>query len=210
MKKAQDYLNRAKRHPFDESTKPEWGIGPDGKHVKIADDIRFAGLFSEWQADACEHERTGIIRWVNGGAQTCYNWFCAHCGTKLSSNIPHAAALDHGVVDREDANLDSMASRHNTYHGERSERLKALTSAAAERAQPNNREGYADYLRTERWRDLRLRILRRAAGLCEGCLEAPAEQVHHLSYAHRGAEFAFELIALCEPCHERWHKDEAA
>lgn len=207
---AEQYRNLGKRHPFDETPMPRWGVGPDGKYTDIAADDRFEGLFSEWQADACVHERTGIIRWVNSGNQTCYNWFCAHCGTKLSSNIPHTAALDYGVVDREEANLDSMASRHNSYHGERSSRLEAIAAAAAERMQQINQEQYNEDLQSPRWRDLAARVLRRAGHTCEGCIDAPAREVHHLTYAHRGNEFAFELRALCRECHQRWHESEVA
>lgn len=209
-KSAEDYRALEKRHPFDESLKPRWGTGPDGRYVDISADDRFDSLFTAWQADACDHERTGIIRWANSGGQTCYNWFCAHCGTKLSSNVNHEVALAYGIVDREDANLDAMASRHNAYMGERKKHLDALADAAAERAQPINRAEYSEELQSLRWRDLRDRVLRRAGHQCEGCLNAPAEHVHHLTYVHRGNEFAFELRALCRDCHERWHESEAA
>lgn len=205
-KTALDYLVR-KPHPMDETPAPAWGIGPDGKHTPIGGDERFLGLFNEWLADACQHDRVGIIRWVNGGGQTCFNWFCGDCGHKLSSNIPHALANTHGVKN---THLDSMASRSNVYFNERRARLEELARAAAERCQPGNREEYGDYLRSPRWRALRDKVLRRATGVCEGCLDAPAIDVHHLSYAHKGDEFAFELRALCRSCHDRWHTLEAA
>lgn len=200
---AGDYLDRAKPHPVDTLEKPDWSTGPDGKPVKIAGDVRFVQLFTEWQTDRCGHERTGIVCWVNGGSQTCFNWFCGDCGYKLSSNIPHELAKAHGCVK---VTLDELASRSKSYVSERQERLDRMKAAAAERSQPSNRQDYSDYLRSPRYRELRERVMRRANGLCEGCLNAPAEQVHHLTYEHVGSEFAFELRALCERCHHRLHE----
>ena len=206
-KTARDYLPDAKLHPVDETPKPKWATAPDARYTDISGDDRFDGLFADWQADACRHEKTGIIRWVNAGGQTCFNWYCAHCGVKLSSNIPHDLAQQHGVVN---SSLDSMASRSKAYVAQRQAHLAKLTEGAAERAQPENREHYDDYLRSDHWRGLRAKIMRRAGGQCEGCLSAPADHVHHRTYENRGNEFAFELIAVCQACHERLHQREAA
>lgn len=199
---AADYRESTKRHPVDEVELPRWAEGPDGRYVDISDDDRFADLFALWQDDACEHPKTGIVRWTNAGSQTCFNWFCAHCGAKLSPNIPHALAKEHGVVN---AALDDLASRSRVYVATREQRLTDIRNAAAQRVQPGAREEYDDYLRSDRWRTLRGKILKRAAGVCEGCLDAPAEHVHHMTYDHKGAEFAFELRALCAGCHKRIH-----
>jgi hypothetical protein len=66
---------------------------------------------------------------------------------------------------------------------------------------------YAAYRRTPRWQKKRSLVLRRANGICEGCAEAPAEVIHHLSYDHMGDELLFELVALCHWCHERAHPE---
>jgi 5-methylcytosine-specific restriction endonuclease McrA len=65
--------------------------------------------------------------------------------------------------------------------------------------------GYGDYLRSDHWQDTRRRVLQRANGFCEGCLQRHATQVHHLTYAHIGAEFLWELVAICDICHSRVH-----
>ncbi len=207
-KTAVDYRT-SKPHPIDETAKPEWATGPDGRFTKIADDFRFSQLFQEWLDDACTHPRTGIIHWVNGGSQTCYNWFCAHCGFKLGSNIPHELALAYGPVD---ASLDDMATRSKVYVAQRQERLEQIKANCAGPAQVANRESNDDYLRSPQWRALRSKVLSRARGLCEACLEASAAEVHHLTYEHYGHELAWELRAVCVSCHERVHhrQQEAA
>ncbi|MGI8399864.1 hypothetical protein ACRYWZ_26180 [Agrobacterium deltaense] len=52
-------------------------------------------------------------------------------------------------------------------------------------------------------------MFKRSGGMCEGCGLAEAKQVHHLTYKHVGCEFLFELVAICDGCHERLHQDEA-
>jgi 5-methylcytosine-specific restriction endonuclease McrA len=67
------------------------------------------------------------------------------------------------------------------------------------------REEYHQYLQTPQWAERRALVLKRSAGLCEGCRLASAEQVHHTTYAHCGNEFLWELVAICRDCHERFH-----
>lgn len=68
---------------------------------------------------------------------------------------------------------------------------------------------YRDYLASDKWRiEIRNKIMKRAGGICEGCLERPATQVHHANYSHLGDEFMFELIAICDACHKRLHVEE--
>jgi hypothetical protein len=72
----------------------------------------------------------------------------------------------------------------------------------------NNRDAwrmeYQSYLRTPEWVTLRERVKQRDK-ICQGCLAAPIEDVHHLTYEHVQNEFAFELIGLCRKCHARLH-----
>ena len=69
-----------------------------------------------------------------------------------------------------------------------------------------NRAEYDRYFRSDKWRDLRELVLQRAGGICEGCGRRRAIQVHHLTYQHAGAEFLWELRAICGSCHKRIHE----
>jgi len=60
---------------------------------------------------------------------------------------------------------------------------------------------------SDQWRDKRVLVLKRACGMCEGCGQARAREVHHKTYQHLGAEFLFELVALCVECHRRIHSE---
>ena len=68
-------------------------------------------------------------------------------------------------------------------------------------------QGYQDPYQDPAWRHMRWKVLRRAGGLCEGCLEREATEVHHVAYTpdKLGSEPAFNLRALCSPCHRRIH-----
>lgn len=61
---------------------------------------------------------------------------------------------------------------------------------------------YNAYLRSPEWAKRRQKVLKRANGICESCLDRPAVQVHHLTYAHLFNEPCFELRAVCHGCHE--------
>jgi len=68
-------------------------------------------------------------------------------------------------------------------------------------------DDYTAYRKSPEWQKKRLKVLERAKGICEGCGENPATQVHHLTYAHIYDELLFELVALCRDCHSKCHAD---
>lgn len=69
------------------------------------------------------------------------------------------------------------------------------------------KQHYHNYLKSNEWITLREKIMRRDKWTCQGCLD-PADVVHHLTYSNVFEEWAFELMALCNTCHARIHKDE--
>lgn len=70
-------------------------------------------------------------------------------------------------------------------------------------------EQYTKYLESPEWKALRLQVLKRDKYLCQACLDAYATQVHHKSYEFvdlKGGEPAFDLVAICVPCHNKIEK----
>lgn len=65
---------------------------------------------------------------------------------------------------------------------------------------------YHEYLKSDKWRTIRNKILNRCKYICEGCLIREAVHVHHITYNNIGNELAFQLVGLCEECHETAHK----
>jgi 5-methylcytosine-specific restriction endonuclease McrA len=67
---------------------------------------------------------------------------------------------------------------------------------------------YQSYLKSPEWHAKRKAVILRAQGLCEGCRQTPATQVHHLTYKRAGREMLFDLVAVCDECHEICHEDK--
>lgn len=75
-------------------------------------------------------------------------------------------------------------------------------------------EAYNAYLASREWQARRAKAMRRANGVCEGCGERPAVQVHHLRYPHGcwpgspewlTQEKLFDLRAIRLECHSDVH-----
>lgn len=130
---------------------------------------------------------------------------CERCGRKVRKA---AAGLSVWVEDG-DAVVASKAKAWSDLLQAERDRVNAAGIRLVERlnkiAERQRRAEYDAYLQTETWQAKRAKILARCGGLCEGCGERRALEVHHLTYAHFGDELLFELVALCKPCHGRVH-----
>jgi hypothetical protein len=62
-------------------------------------------------------------------------------------------------------------------------------------------EKYNRYLETPAWRMKRTKVFERDDYLCQACRHARATQVHHLTYDHAFNEPLFDLISVCDTCH---------
>jgi hypothetical protein len=146
----------------------------------------------------CEKDVWASLRRLecaNGTLQ--FKYQCETCGSALSN------ALRHEQVPRETCgDWDKLLSE--AYWASRSRRLTEETL----RKNEDWWAQYNAYLLTPEWRGRRVQVFLRASGLCEGCRKRPPSQVHHLTYAHVTEEFLFELVAVCDECHERLHKDK--
>ena len=67
---------------------------------------------------------------------------------------------------------------------------------------------YNAHLRSEKWNEIRRKILLRCNFMCEGCGAQEAARVHHLSYVRLGDEMLFDLVGLCLACHQKVHPDK--
>lgn len=127
------------------------------------------------------------LRCSNGTFQI--KWQCTECGAATSNALSHAAVDYPEHLEGWDTTLESRRQRQ----------VRDLNSADLAR----RRAEYRQYLLTPEWRARRQLVMEREGGMCQGCRIEPAAEVHHLTYAHVRAEFLFELVALCRPCHER-------
>lgn len=66
---------------------------------------------------------------------------------------------------------------------------------------------YSVYLASEHWQITRAFALDHAGHRCQVCNANERLDVHHRTYARRGAELPQDLIVLCRKCHEIFHKN---
>jgi 5-methylcytosine-specific restriction endonuclease McrA len=65
---------------------------------------------------------------------------------------------------------------------------------------------YRDYLQSDEWKTTRRRALKRAQFRCQVCNKGESLNVHHRTYERRGEERNDDLLVLCQPCHEIFHR----
>lgn len=150
----------------------------------------------------CACQSVALKRRVIAGGGVQYVQQCIQCGRAAGQPISKANALRSNGMNEPPA-FDPQIL-------ERWEEAKKRAALAIERNFDRSAFfiDYDKYLQSDEWAARRTLVLKRAAGVCEGCgCDSPA-QVHHLSYAHVGFEFLFELVALCDPCHQRIHAEE--
>jgi hypothetical protein len=150
----------------------------------------------------CPHTNTQLV-WNDldreGNPKTGFRQLreqCQACGALVGGVLKHALA----TPDTPSVNAAWMveASKDWKRHWDRIHQER-------EREWERKRARYAEYLQSDEWRERRALVLERAEGLCEGCREKPATQVHHLTYDHIFNELLFELVAVCDDCHEHIH-----
>lgn len=67
---------------------------------------------------------------------------------------------------------------------------------------------YYRYLRSNRWRKKRQKVLERDGHMCQncGCDVSQFADVHHKTYKRLYRERLSDLITLCRSCHNKIHK----
>ena len=137
---------------------------------------------------------------------------CSSCGKRHGngSSLKHDTVpnlkekINLGEIKKYDLELlNKNSPTYEKYHAYRT--LKQQESLNIEKA--NRTEFYNNYIKSDKWKAIRLKVLKRDNNLCQACLEAPAQDVHHLTYCNIGDELMYELLSVCRDCHfNRIHK----
>lgn len=162
-----------------------------------------ADLQQHWET-GCKHPEREIRRAILSKGSIQFRHQCLTCGERVGLAIKKSQApvdcpeLDTELAEsyrqRREAALEQVYLKH----------LRAQKESAT-----GFQEKYDAYLRSEAWAEKRLKVLNRVNSTCEGCLEAPATEVHHKTYVHVFDELLYELVALCDDCHRRAHVFDA-
>lgn len=151
----------------------------------------------------CPGARTELRKRTIRGGSVQFVWQCLGCGEPVGSPVAKAK------VQEQCGTLDVPA-----FDAELAPAMRQVARAATEQDDRARKEAwfawYTAYLASGAWAEKRAKVMNRASGLCEGCGTAAATAVHHLTYDNVGAEFLFELVAICEPCHQRYHAAQEA
>lgn len=176
-----------------------------GKHFYLDVSDELQAELANHSRSYCVHPKTEIRQRANRGGAIQLYYQCTTCGSSVGSAIKKTADLMNSP-----SWIDGRLEQYNAAHQARHD---AIIQKYV-RKQKNGDEGfkrkYDVYLASPAWGARRAKVLERAKGTCEGCLERKATQVHHLTYRHIFEEFMFELVAVCKECHERLHNDKTA
>lgn len=179
---------------------------PDtGKKVTLYPTDAYRSDMDAFYERKCKHTGTVEIRLftARNGAKH-YRQQCLSCGDSVGQNIPKSRVPDVEVPAFDDELFSAyLEARDN----EREEILRKHLKLQ-QREDQRFTEDYRTYMQSPAWQKKRDKVLKRANGICEGCGEARADDVHHLTYEHFMDEFLFELVAICRDCHIRIHQDE--
>ena len=126
---------------------------------------------------------------------------CLTCGSRLR-NVPKASVTNfQWLPEFDEALRAAWGERVESFYRDRRAAYEAQL-AGHDRAWW---DWYSEYLRSAEWAGRRAKVLARDGYRCRGCGDAPATQVHHLTYDRVGNELLFDLVSVCDRCHERCH-----
>jgi len=139
---------------------------------------------------------------------------CSFCGFRWGngSSLKHDLVpnlkekIKLGEINKFDTKLlNEKSPTYEKYFAYRSQKLEE--NKQVEKAY--RKEFYSEYMKSDKWKAIRLKVLKRDDYLCQACLDAPAQDVHHKTYENIGDELMYELISVCRHCHfNRIHKDK--
>jgi 5-methylcytosine-specific restriction endonuclease McrA len=149
----------------------------------------------------CSHVETIRCKKLKSNNTEEFRNQCKKCGVQVGKAIRKDTL---SAQDRAEMPLwnDEIGK---SFHDAMAARSNALYQEDEKRSLEEWQAQYDAYRRTPEWRARRQLVLLRAHGICEGCRSAPATEVHHLYYDSLGEEFLFDLVAICEKCHARFH-----
>lgn len=147
----------------------------------------------------CEHASAEVRRKIASNGSEFFGQQCTRCGSLVGSWLPKSKVLASGKVSDWDESLQDCfyrGGRSSQHSREESERALLADHAWYHR----------EYLHSVEWQIKRQKVLERDRYTCQGCGSTVALQVHHRDYSNVGDELLFQLITLCNGCHERAHK----
>lgn len=167
-------------------------------------------IYDDVEAEyACTHPMMEVRYSITSNGKRQWRDQCITCGYMsefLKYSHPRVMAVVHPVPLDEGLrtawrNKISMEVQHRyavEHDRTQMERLRELDERTTAWWAEYNR-----YLQSGDWQARRRMVLERDSYLCQSCRQARATQAHHLTYDHGFDAPLFELVAVCQSCHER-------
>lgn len=140
--------------------------------------------------EPCMHEQTEIRRKVFSDGRKHLVRQCMTCGSNRGAVSSKATLHLAEIKPFDDALVEAQRARWSNAVAQRDAAWWAR---------------YEAHLKSPEWQRLRVLVMMRARGKCEGCGKPNPVQVHHETYDHLGNELLWELKAVCRDCHQRLH-----
>jgi len=154
----------------------------------------------------CGSGAAQLTRRTNRGGAISVALQCLRCGSGIGGALRRDLVPAWEALPPWDEHLSTDYAGRRRAEAEAALAYRRDNMELLQRLARENREAYGHWLRTSKdWAALRALVLRRAGGRCEACLTAPAAHVHHLTYSLGRLPPAWELRAVCAPCHGRLH-----
>ena len=181
----------------------------NGKQVPLDMDLQqlWSKDYAEWSRHECTHERQELRRGTNNAGMPVIRMQCLDCGLRIGNAVKRTTDADR-IPEFDDAKNEAHEAARKADKNKIDQKyldIQLRRWKGHEKGGEYYTQAREAYMNSPAWKDLRRLVMERAQGLCEGCRQADAAEVHHLSYEHLGHEFLFELVALCRDCHSRYH-----
>lgn len=145
---------------------------------------------------ACLHERTEIRKKTFANGTHHFGTQCLDCGASVGRPawMKHSDAPADAPPWEDDLSQSIWDAREKAKSEERAAKRKAWL------------ERHDVYLQSPEWRALQAKVRQRDKGICQGCLDAPGTEVHHMTYDRWTRELLTDLVLFCHSCHTRFHE----
>lgn len=172
------------------------------------------------------HENSRML-FVFCNNESCFGYFDANCANHNPVFVKKIKSNGFWMVKKQCLNCgDSSGQFKNSicedinslpeyneylwdeYHAILWDQRKKYMDAQAKRRRDHFFYEHNIYLNSEEWKAKRQMVLQRDNYMCQACLDSRATQVHHLTYKHWQKEPLFELISVCEKCHNSITEDD--
>lgn len=155
------------------------------------------GFFSVEYYECCNNQEPIKVIYTNKNETKSIRLQCANCGGKIGKS-PVAK-----FKDLDNNKLQFFSELNETSRLKEINELKTYYNELIKTNQWRLSSSYIEYLTSDRWASLRIKILKRDNYKCK-CGEE-ATQVHHLTYERREAELDQDLVSICRKCHRKEH-----